>query len=262
MLRIIAVLAAVAVCGGPLSGAGTSVLFDPSSPTIGPFPTDVLTVADPTQKTGLRMNLPLPDCQAEPDTCSELGFINELDGFNIDTRIRVRFSGEIDVTTLAGGIFFVFLSGTPGDEYYPDRMLNITPINQVLYDPETHTAYAKPDELLHQHSRYVLVVTSAIRDVEGDPVVVDPAYPTYLGQPATQSWELGRTVRTVAHLFQPHEIVAASRFTTVSATRWLEQARNALENTVASVQMTGQRSVFDLSEVASITCQFETKVGS
>src|SRR5450432_1643241 len=47
----------------------TIVNFDPSNPNIGPFPTDYLTVADATQKTGLRVNLPLPDCGPQPTAC-------------------------------------------------------------------------------------------------------------------------------------------------------------------------------------------------
>ncbi len=39
----------------PLYGAGTVVVFDPSTPATGPFPTDFLTVFDPLQKTGLRI---------------------------------------------------------------------------------------------------------------------------------------------------------------------------------------------------------------
>jgi hypothetical protein len=48
-----------------LPGAGVKARFDPASPSVGPFPTDALTVADPAQKTGLRINLPMPDCEAE-----------------------------------------------------------------------------------------------------------------------------------------------------------------------------------------------------
>jgi len=35
----------------------------------GPFPSDRLTVPDPTQRTGLRVALPLPNCRAEPSAC-------------------------------------------------------------------------------------------------------------------------------------------------------------------------------------------------
>ncbi len=261
MFRAIALLVAAAVWVGPLHAAGTRVLFDTADPNVGPFPSDALTVSDPAQNTGLRVNLPLPDCQAEPSTCTEISLINELDGFNINARIRVRFSGPIDVETLRSGIFFVFLGGVPGDGYRADRLFKITPINQVLYDPATNTAYAKPNELLFEHSHYALVVTSAIRDVVGDPVVADPAYLAYLaslGSPLVP-WGLRRTVAGIAHLF-PDQIVAASSFTTVSATLWLEKARDQLENSPIGLEWTGPKSVFRISEMTSMTGQYQTQV--
>ena len=85
------------------STARVKVLFEPASPSVGPFPTDVLTVPDPAQKTGLRINLPMPDCQAEPSTCEEIAAVNQLDGFSIEPRLRVRFSGPINPDTLREG---------------------------------------------------------------------------------------------------------------------------------------------------------------
>ena len=38
-----------------------------------PFPSDLFTVADPTQNTGLRVNLPKPDCLARPSDCQDRG---------------------------------------------------------------------------------------------------------------------------------------------------------------------------------------------
>ena len=48
----------------PVSAQRTGVIvnFDPSDPSIGPFPTDNLTAPDPAQKTGLSVHLPMPDC--------------------------------------------------------------------------------------------------------------------------------------------------------------------------------------------------------
>ncbi len=57
------------LCAGAALAAGIQVQFDPTSPEIGPFPTDFLTVADENQKTGIRVHLPMPDCAAEPSTC-------------------------------------------------------------------------------------------------------------------------------------------------------------------------------------------------
>src|ERR1044072_2389163 len=85
------------------------VQFDPSNPEIGPFPTDFLTVPDSAQLTGRRVNLPLPDCDAQPSLCNQLRHINQLHGFNTRPRLRVRFSGPVDTATLRKGIFFVAL---------------------------------------------------------------------------------------------------------------------------------------------------------
>ena len=53
-VRVLA-LAMLAACW--LSAAGVKLLFDPASPSVGPFPADALTVPDPAQLTGLRINL-------------------------------------------------------------------------------------------------------------------------------------------------------------------------------------------------------------
>jgi hypothetical protein len=48
---------------------GVIVRFDPSTPSVGPFPTDYLTIPDSTQKTGLTIQLPMPDCTKQPSEC-------------------------------------------------------------------------------------------------------------------------------------------------------------------------------------------------
>src|SRR5258708_20973405 len=97
-------------------GAGVIVNFDPSTPTVGPFPTDFLTVADPNQKTSLRVNLPLPDCTVRPNDCAEANELNQLDGFALQPRISVQFSGPVDPTTLQKGIILVWLDNLTTDE--------------------------------------------------------------------------------------------------------------------------------------------------
>src|SRR6266436_4538865 len=99
-----------------LFAAGTTVRFDPSTPEIGPFPTDFLTVPDPGQKTGLRMNLPVPDCTSQYTACQEAGLIEQLDGYSIRVRVRVRFSGAVNTGTLRDGIFLVALNNLTQDE--------------------------------------------------------------------------------------------------------------------------------------------------
>ncbi len=246
--------------GGVPTGTGTSAVFDYSSPNASPFPSDAFTVADTAQKTGLRVNLPLPDCKVEPSTCAEIGLINELDGFSINPRIQVRFPGPIDVNTLRDGIFLVWLNDRTQEEWGLHPAGHVTPINQMLYDPATNTAYAKPDEILSQHRRYALVVTDAVRDRAGAPVVADAAFRACVTQPDGYCGQLGPLVAQVSGLFAPRNIVAASVFTTLSATAWLEQARNALEKAPIGLEKAGSKSVFKISELASMTGQFQTGV--
>jgi len=168
VVRLVQLLSAARLIGGTLQGAGISVLFDTRAPNASQFPTDALAVADPARKTGLRMNLPLPDCKAEPSTCAEIGLINEFDGFNLNPRISVRFSCPINVGTLRAGIYFVWLNDLAKEEFGLQPVEYITSINQVLFDPATNTPYAMPDDILSQHRRYALVVTDAIRDLAGN----------------------------------------------------------------------------------------------
>ena len=116
------------------------------------FPTDALTVPDATQATGLRVNLPLPDCNAQPSTCAEIQALNQLDGFNVNPRIAIRFSGPVDPNAARSAIFI-----TPADAPF-----DLVSIDQVIYDPTTFTIYAKPDNVLDQRRQYRLTVTCGI----------------------------------------------------------------------------------------------------
>jgi hypothetical protein len=166
----------LAALAQPALAAGVQALFEPASPAVGPFPSDVLTVPDASQKTGLRVNLPKPNCDAEPSTCHEIDAVNQLDGFSIEPRLRVRFSGPINPETLRDGIFLVWLEDLTDEEFGLQPFNSATLINSVSYDPVTNTAFAEPDDILSQHRRYALVVTSAVRDLKGDPVEPDPAF--------------------------------------------------------------------------------------
>src|SRR5258706_2035505 len=171
-------LLALLLLAQPLAswGAGVTVSFDPSNPEIGPFPTNFLTVADSAQKTSLRVNLPLPDCAAQPSACSEITALNELDGFALQPRIRVRFSGAVDPGSLKGGILLVWLDNLTREENGLADPGKITALNQIIYDPATQTAYGTSDDFFDQHRPYALVVTDAVKDAIGHPVQPDPAF--------------------------------------------------------------------------------------
>jgi hypothetical protein len=188
------------------ASGGVTVRFDL-------FPSDTLTVEDAAQKTGLRVNLPLPDCDAQPADCRDLGWLNELDGFSPNTSLRVRFSGAVDPGTFKDGIHLVALGDPPAEPI---------PVNQVVWDPATNTAFAKPDRLLDQGRRYMLMVTDAVRDTAGNPVEA-----------------------------------AASIFTTLSATSWLERARAALDGVAPDFTRRAVKSVFSFAELNSVTLRMQ-----
>lgn len=119
------------------------------------FPSDDLTVPDAKQATGLRVNLLYacltlpgepPDCPPPPGAAA----VNQLDGFSLNPRITVRFSGPVDTDTLLSTIFI-----TPADTPF-----DVISINQVIYDPQTFTVYAKPNRVLEQQRKYRLIVGS------------------------------------------------------------------------------------------------------
>jgi pimeloyl-ACP methyl ester carboxylesterase len=223
--------------------AATTVLFDPSSPATGPFPTDFLTIADTAQRTGLRLNLPVPDCGAQQTACQEFALLNQTDGFSLRPRIAVHFSSPVDTATLRAGIFFVALDGVA-------RM----PINQVVYDPATNTVYAKPDNVLDQQSRYALIVTDAVKDAAGAPVVADSAFTACLQSRNGYCAGLAAALAPIA----PDRIVAASVFTTLSATSWIERARAILPNVPAVAKPPAPQTSFAIADVAGITLHNQT----
>jgi hypothetical protein len=52
------------------------------------------------------MNLPKPDCAVRPSDCADIDVINTLDGFNLQPRLSIPFSGDIDVSTVSSQTVF------------------------------------------------------------------------------------------------------------------------------------------------------------
>ncbi len=257
-LRLI-LLGAALLAGLPLWAAGVKVAFNPMAPEIGPYPTDFLSVADPAQKTGLRINLPLPNCQAEPSTCLEIGLLNQLDGFNVFPRIRVRFSGPVNPDSLRAGVFFVWLDQLERGRFGMQPTGHVTTIDQVLYDPKTNTAYAKPDHVLEQIRRYALVITDQVRDVSGAAVEPHDGFQACLARKIGGGYceQLSAVVGSLEARFAPARIVGASTFTTLSTTAWLEKARAQLPLTPVNPKPGG---IFNVADLQSITVRLQEGV--
>src|SRR5215813_10505981 len=103
MRRHVVLVLLAAICLGfaaalPAARAqeGVEVRFDFSDPQGGPFPTDRFTVPDASQLTGLRVDLPTPDCSLRPSDCADIDVLNRLDGFNLQPRLSIPFTGPID----------------------------------------------------------------------------------------------------------------------------------------------------------------------
>jgi hypothetical protein len=145
-----------------------------------PFPSNLFTVPDGTQLTGVRVHLPEPNCSTNPSDCADVGVLDTLDGFNIQPRISIPFSAPIDLSTVSSAT--VFLVG-PGD--------HVVGINQVVWEPLTNTLHVESNEQLAQDTTYLLVVSNGIRDTSGAPVVSTFRQDLNFGQtkdPATKAY--------------------------------------------------------------------------
>jgi hypothetical protein len=166
-----------------------------------------------------------------PADCNDIAVLNTLDGFNLQPRISVSFSGAIDVSTVnSSSVFFVSLGDTLGGGG------QVVGINQIVWDPVTNTLHAESDELLDQHTRYALIVTNGIRDTAGDPA--EPgAFATFrhdlnFGQtksPALKAYRKSLLDAIAASGVNPTGIVTASVFSTQSATAVLEKIRDRIK---------------------------------
>ncbi len=131
--------------------------YDPSTPDASPFPSDRWTNVDWSQQTGLRVDLPKPDCTTRPSDCADIDVLNTLDGFNVQPRISIPFTGSIDPSSVSSSSVFLIR--------IPDHA--ITGINQIAWEPAADTLHVESDQLLRQHTTYILVVTNRVRDASG-----------------------------------------------------------------------------------------------
>ena len=253
----------------PAFAAGVQARFSLDSPGEGPFPSNLSTVADPTQNTGLRVNLPLPNCAQRPSDCNALAAINILDGFNLQPRLSIPFSGPIDVDSVNSSTVFLVSLGSTLAEGDPGG--NVVGVNQIVRDPDTHTLHVESDGLLDQHTRYALLVTKGIRDAAGFPVEPSEAFERFrhdlnFGQskdPALKAYRKALLEAFAAARFaavNPSDVVVASVFTTQSVTAVLEKIRDQIKaDTPAPAAFLlgprGGRTVFALDTVSEHAVQ-------
>jgi hypothetical protein len=206
-----------------------------------PFPSNLYTVPDASQLTGLRVSLSKPDCSTHPSDCADIDVLNTLDGFNIQPRISIPFSGPIDLSTVSSKT--IFLVG-PRD--------HVVGINQVVWEPAANTLHFESDEQLAQDATYLLVVSKDVHAQDGTPIAATFRHDLNYGQtkdPATKAYRkalLDALPMALAGGADPDDIATATLFTTQSITAISQKIRGQLTASPASFTLGagGTRTVF------------------
>jgi dienelactone hydrolase len=241
-LALAAFAAALVLPGGALAGTAVGQLF----------PTNIDTTPDATQLTGLRVDLPQPNCTTHPSDCADVAALNTLDGFNIQPRLTIPFSGPIDPATATSKTIFLVA---------PDG--HHVGINQRVWAAGTNTLYAESDEQLAQDTTYLLVVTRGVHDANGDPLDATTfRRDLNFGQtkdPALKAYR--KSLLDAMSLVAPADVAAASVFTTQSITAISEKIRTQLTGSAVNFNLGsgGARTVFPVAGITSITLHRQTK---
>ena len=244
LFRSIAGALLLLAVAAPQALAGTSVGQ--------PFPSNLYTTPDSSQLTGVRVDLPQPNCATNPSDCADVALLNQLDGFNVQPRISIPFSAPVDTSTVSSRT--VFLVG-PGD--------HVVGINQAVWEPLTNTLHVESDELLHEHSTYLLVVTTGVHDAAGNPVDTADFRQDNFGQTKSDAQKAYRKAlldalpSAMAGGANPSDIAGVSLFTTQSITAISRKIRAQLRASATptagfALGPAGSRTVFPLSAVTSV----------
>ena len=253
------------------SSSGVRVKFDLSDPAASPFPSDRYSVRDGANQTLRRVNLPMPDCTVRVSDCQDIAVINTLDGFSTQPRITVPFTAAIDPGSVSSDtVYLLNLGDVQNGRGWGTRV----GINQRLWDPTTNTLVFEPDELLQEHSRYVLIVTDGVRDASGKPIKrlnLDDDGDDHSSQSmrGRGNDEYQRDLRDALRTVRGHNrVAAASVFTTQTSTGDLAKIMRQIKASTpagASFMMgsaggVAVRSVFATTNVLGI--EFNRHVGT
>ncbi len=221
-----------------------------------PFPSNLYTTPDSTQITGLHVDLPKPNCAARPSDCADIAVLDTLDGFNIQPRISIPFSGPIDLSTVTSSN--IFLVGPGG---------HVVGINQAVWEPAANTLHVESDQELAQDTTYLLVVTRRVHDASGHPL----ARTTF-----QHDLSFGQANESAAKAYRKalidalpmamvggvgeDGIAAVSLFTTQSINAISKKIRAQLRGGPVNFNLgtNGERTVFPLSSISAVTFQRQT----
>ena len=221
-----------------------------------PFPSNLYTTVDSTQVTGLRVDLPAPSCASHSSDCADIAVLNKLDGFNIQPRISIPFSGPIDLSTVTSST--VFLVGPGG---------RVVGINQAVWQPATNTLHVESDQQLAQDTTYLLVVSRGVHSAGGEPLAATTfQHDLNFGQtkdPAAKAYRkalIDALPMAMVGGVTPDNIAAVSLFTTQSINAISKRIRAQLAGGAVNFNLgnAGQRTVFPLSTISSVSYQRQT----
>ncbi len=217
----------------------------PEATALTPFPSNRYTAADATTKTGLRLDLGSHNTKdlvlGLPETLAEL---NVLDGFSVTGGVVATFSGPLDIAGLApppgaDGAYVpvadasTFTSGDSPlvlldvDESSPERgkarglvLRYWEQPKDDYYIEDEFTLIAQPAEPLLPRTRYLFVVTDALRAKDGGEAHRSPASEELLEGAAAGAYAeevaSGLDVLDVALGIGRDRVRLASSFTTMS----------------------------------------------
>ncbi|HEV7677985.1 MAG TPA: hypothetical protein VGQ42_05420 [Candidatus Dormibacteraeota bacterium] len=134
------------------------------------FPDNSFTQQDSHQVTGLRVHFekgedyPLVagrirrDCDSTNySICDAFAQLNKLDGFDIQPRVTVPFTGPIKLDSVNDGNLFIT----------DDKGAFVSGLRQLTFDPATNTLAGISDQLLVEATAYRIHVTNAVQDSGG-----------------------------------------------------------------------------------------------
>lgn len=250
----------------PILGSATEVeaLFDLSDWRRAPFPSDRFSTLDFDNLTFRRVQLPFPNCAERVTDCNEVAVLNTLDGFNLQPRLRIPFSGPIDPSSVNSESVYLIKLGDTTEllEGFGERI----GVNQIVWDPATNTLAAESDELLDQHSVYVLIVTTNVRDASGARL-----RPARLLRPTRHDaddalYRASLLTALLAVKAPLGKVAAASVFTTRSTTAVLEKIRDQIKASMPApadfaIVNDGSRAVFSMQSRPNFFATQETAPG-
>lgn len=273
--RAIIFLVAITLLTPALALAETHPLFNLQSTTQSPFPSDRFTAFDSQQLTGLRVNVPFPNCATNPSDCADLTLLNQLDGFNLQPRLSVPFDAAIDVSTVNSNTVFLITLPGPGlrglefDGFVP----KVIGINQIVWDPASLTLFAESNDHLNEDANYALIVTTGVHDAQGNPIAATADFSQFIhgdgGVDGKNTDELlKRYQQALKHSLTNdiltqlgltrEQVAGASVFTTESATATLRSIREQIKAAAApavnfNLGTGGAKTVFPLNTVTGLT---------